>query len=113
MNRQNYQLEKLTRRRTGFPIATVAYYGPDDQFASKVAVGIILFENNPDPIDMKKWFTADLDVRKAPSILSEILAYLETFGSAISAASGQLECRRRAGFCHSRPVDTGLRRRAR
>jgi hypothetical protein len=79
MNKQNYQLEKLTRRKTGYPLATIAYYGPDSLFASKVVVGIMLFENIPDPIDMKKWFAADLDVRKDPSILSEILAYLETF----------------------------------
>ncbi len=79
MNKQNYQLEKLTRRKTGYPLATIAYYGPDNQFASKVAVGIVLFENNPDPIDMKKWFSVDLDIRKDPSIISEILTYLEIF----------------------------------
>jgi hypothetical protein len=30
----------------GYPVATIAYYGPDDVRASKVSVGIILDEDN-------------------------------------------------------------------
>ena len=29
----------------GFPVATVAFYGPDDRWASKLTVGIVLAEN--------------------------------------------------------------------
>ena len=36
-----YWLNKKAHRKTGFPLATIAYYGPDDTFASKVVVGII------------------------------------------------------------------------
>ena len=36
-----YWLNKMAHRKTGFPLATIAYYGPDDKFASKVVVGII------------------------------------------------------------------------
>ena len=36
-----YWLNKKAHRKTGFPLATIAYYGPDDKFASKVVVGII------------------------------------------------------------------------
>ena len=39
----------------GYPIATVASYGPDDKVATKVSVGIVHSDNESDPIDMKKW----------------------------------------------------------
>ena len=38
--------KKAQRGCRGYPIATIAYYGPDDKFASKVAVGIMLGEEN-------------------------------------------------------------------
>ena len=41
-----YWLNKKAHRKTGFPLATIAYYGPDDKFASKVVVGIILQEGD-------------------------------------------------------------------
>jgi hypothetical protein len=41
MDKHKYQLEKLANRKTGYPIATIAYYGPDNKMASKVVVGII------------------------------------------------------------------------
>ena len=33
--------KQLRRGCRGYPLSTIAYYGPDDQRASKVAVGII------------------------------------------------------------------------
>ena len=54
--RPDSPLKKKARR--GFrcyPVATVAYYGPDDQRASKVAVGIAA-EENGDTM-MKRLFT--------------------------------------------------------
>ncbi len=36
------KLERLARLKSrDYSIGTVAYYGPDDKFASKVAVGIV------------------------------------------------------------------------
>ncbi len=34
-------VQKAKRGFTGFPVATIAFCGPDDRFASKVAVGIV------------------------------------------------------------------------
>ena len=38
----SYWIQKKAGRKTGYPLATVAYYGPDDTWASKVVVGIFL-----------------------------------------------------------------------
>ena len=37
--------KKAKKGFRGFPVATVAFYGPDDRRASKLAVGIVLAEN--------------------------------------------------------------------
>ena len=34
--------KKVRRGFRGYPVATIAFYGPDDRRASKVAVGILL-----------------------------------------------------------------------
>ena len=46
----SWYLEKLRKKAKkgflGFPVATVSYYGPDNQRANKVAVGIIKTEGD-------------------------------------------------------------------
>ncbi len=62
----------------GYPIATVAFYGPSDKLATKVVVSVILTENN-EPDFLKRWFSeGDLDVRHDPAIGEEVLAFLKT-----------------------------------
>lgn len=46
----------------GYPVATIAFYWPDDTRASKVAVGIVADENH-EPIKLERWFSAEGDVR--------------------------------------------------
>jgi hypothetical protein len=69
------------RKRTqqgfrGYPLATVAYYGPDNRFASKVAVGIIL-EEDGDVAFLERWFSQDQDVRTDPTINQEIAEFVD------------------------------------
>ena len=59
-----YWLQKKTYRKTGYPVASIAYYGPDDQFASKVVVGITLDEKAEDVAFIEKWFSTGADVRR-------------------------------------------------
>lgn len=62
----------------GYPIATVAFYGPNDQLATKIVVSVILTENN-EPDFLKRWFSeGDLDVRSDPAIGEQVLAFLKT-----------------------------------
>jgi hypothetical protein len=77
MDKDKYKLEKMARRRTGFPMATVAYYGPNDQFASKVVVGIRESLKQKEIVNLKKWFSTEMDVRFDADILLEMLEYIE------------------------------------
>jgi hypothetical protein len=63
----------------GFPVATVAYYGPDNRFASKVAVGIVPMEGG-EVTSLKRWFAGEEDVRRDPAIHQEIAAFIGQHG---------------------------------
>ena len=64
---------------SGLPGATIAFYGPDDERASKVAVGIVNHEDG-DPDDMERWFADDRDVRTDPTI-ALILEFIRRHGA--------------------------------
>jgi len=74
-----FWLEKRARRKTGFPIATIAYYGADDKFASKVVVGIVLSEKDKDDAILKKWFSTKTDIRFDPIITAQMVDFLEKY----------------------------------
>ena len=58
----------------GYPVATVAYYGPTDKEATKVVVGIVQAEHaSPEP--MKSWLSGT-DVRKDASIMEALLNFI-------------------------------------
>lgn len=79
--RSQSPLHKKARRGfRGYPVATVAFYGPDDTRASKVAVGIITQED-AEPEALERWFSETGDVRKDPSIGRAILAFIEQHGA--------------------------------
>jgi len=57
----------------------VAFYGPDDQRATKVSVGIIPSEGSePDPLE--RWFSETADVRTDPQIIEAILRFIKQHG---------------------------------
>jgi hypothetical protein len=70
----------LTKRANkgfqGYPVATVAFYGPDDRRASKVAVAIVTAEQS-EPSELARWVSDDADVRDDEAIVAEILRYVE------------------------------------
>jgi hypothetical protein len=72
----HYRLEKLSHRKTGYPLATIAYYGEDDKVASKVVVGILLTEKDTDVTFIEKWFLTNMDVRLDPVIKTQIVEFL-------------------------------------
>ncbi len=59
----------------GHPVATVAFYGPDDSRASKVAVGIILKEGGETEV-LERWYSDIADVRTDPHINEQILKFV-------------------------------------
>lgn len=81
--RPSSPLHKKARRGFhGYPIASVAFYGPDDRRASKVAVGIVAREGaHGDPLE--RWFADDdeTDLRHDPRVGAEIVAFIEKHGA--------------------------------
>ena len=75
-----WQRDKLRKKAKkgfrGYPVATIAYYGPDDARASKVVVGVVQSEG-ADAEPMQKWFSESGDVRNDEAILESIAAFLE------------------------------------
>lgn len=72
--------KKVRRGFRGYPIATIAFYGPDDTRASKVAVGIVAAQD-AEPVALHRWFAEDGDVRKNPAVAGEILQFLGVHGT--------------------------------
>lgn len=73
-------LRKRGRRGfRGYPVASVAFYGPDNTRASKVVVGIIR-EEGAGPDSMQKWFSDDFDLRMDRAVGLEIVQFIEREG---------------------------------
>ncbi|MFQ5659498.1 MAG: hypothetical protein ACE5GZ_03670 [Gammaproteobacteria bacterium] len=72
---RKYLIKRARKGRKGYPIATVAFYGPDNKRASKVVCGIIMNEGE-EPKNMKKW-TSDDDIRKSEKVLEEVISFIE------------------------------------
>jgi hypothetical protein len=71
------QLQARARRGfQGYPVGTVAYYGPDDKLATKVVVGVILAEDG-EADHLEKWITPGSDVRHDATVLGAVLGLLE------------------------------------
>jgi hypothetical protein len=59
----------------GFPLATLAFYGPDDKKATKAVLGIVLREGDESTIH--RYFSEDKDARFKIDIQETILARLK------------------------------------
>lgn len=67
--------KKVRKGDKGYPLVTVAYYGPDNSRASKIVCSLIRYED-ADIESMQKWFS-DGDARKSEKILGEVLSFIE------------------------------------
>jgi hypothetical protein len=72
--------KKANRGFKGYPVGTVAFYGPDDRRASKVAVGILRAERAEASV-LERWFSDDQDVRDDREIVAAILDLLSEHGA--------------------------------
>jgi len=72
---RKYLTKRARKGHKGYPVATVAFYGPDNRQASKMVCSIIKFDG-AEPNPMKKWST-EYDARKSERILGELIGFLE------------------------------------
>jgi hypothetical protein len=61
--------------RVRYPLGTIAFYGPDNQRASKAAVSI--FAGPDQEGTLRRWFSESGDVRYDKQITDEITAFLK------------------------------------
>jgi hypothetical protein len=75
----------ILRRRAklgdqGYPMASVAFYGPDNKRATKVVLGIVTHEG-AEP-QLYKWFSESKDIRYDPAIQLAILSRIQEHSAA-------------------------------
>jgi hypothetical protein len=93
------RLHKKSRKGLrGWPVATVAFYGPDLSRASKVAVGIMPSEDaeaNP----MRDWQLDRGDVRRDAAVAREILEFIAEHGAlSVVMSDGIIGCPHQEGI---------------
>jgi hypothetical protein len=75
-------VKKAARKNKGrgiYPAATIAFYGPNVEFASKVVVGVFLRESAEADI-LERWFSEDVDVRANGDVGEQVLKLLRSNG---------------------------------
>jgi hypothetical protein len=90
--------KKAKKGMRGWPLATVAFYGPSLSQATKVVVSIVPSEN-ADPRELRDWKLVVGDVRSDPSIAEEIMAFIELHGVlSIVMTDGIIGCPHQEGI---------------
>lgn len=67
--------KKARKGHKGYPVATVAFYGPTNNVATKLVCSIIKNEG-AEPESMKKWIS-EKDLRKSEKVLGEVLEFIQ------------------------------------
>jgi len=97
------QLLKRLRKKSkkgmrGWPVATIAFYGPDASRATKVVVSIIPAEHL-EPSELRDWQIVHGDVRKNPEIAAEMITFIEAHGvKSTVMADGLMGCPHQEGI---------------
>ena len=81
IERARKRLSKRAKRGfRGWPLATVALYGPNDTMATKVTVGILPAEDAK-VNDLRRWLSKDqTDIRDDIRVAEEVLAFITEAG---------------------------------
>ena len=93
------RLRKKSRKgMRGWPIATIAFYGPNLSQATKVAVGIVKSENE-DAAVMRDWKVVTGDVRNDPDVARQILEFIGEQGVlSVAMTGGIIGCPHQEGI---------------
>jgi hypothetical protein len=71
--------KKAKKGFRGFPLATIAFYGPNQTRATKIAVSITMTQDQ-EVVDLRRWHSEDIDIRENPAVAGEELSFMEQFG---------------------------------
>jgi hypothetical protein len=90
--------QKAKRGFRGYPIATVAFYGPTAERATKLVAAIFPDEGR-DPNPLQRWFSQDIDVRTDPAIGEQAIAFVTAAGARlVGVSSGIIGCPHEEGI---------------
>lgn len=96
--------KKAKRGFRGWPVATVAFYGPDDTVATKLAVGIVP-SKDADVSELKTWISEQGDVRNDADVGGEVLAFIEAAGAkTVVMTDGIIGCPHEEGIDYEGPT---------
>ena len=73
----------------GYPMATVAYYGPDESKATKVVVALFRFDGSA-AYPLERWFDDEHDMRLDENVTNRILGFIKEHGARSVAAVGKI-----------------------
>jgi tagatose-1,6-bisphosphate aldolase non-catalytic subunit AgaZ/GatZ len=62
-----------------FPAGSVAFYGPDDRRATKVAAAVIPHEGG-EAKTLQRWIVTEGDARRDSAVLNEVTAFFKAHG---------------------------------
>ena len=81
LQRSRERLDKRAKKGfRGYPVATVALYGPDDTKATKLTVGIVPAET-AEVTDLRRWFSERGDIRNDVDVAEQVLAFIADTGA--------------------------------
>jgi hypothetical protein len=67
--------KKAQRGFRGYPVATIAFYGPTAELATKIAVSVVSDERN-EPGLLERWFAEQGDIRRDPVVEEKLMSFL-------------------------------------
>jgi hypothetical protein len=101
--------KKARRGLRGWPIATIAFYGPNPSQATKVAVGIVPSEN-AEVKELRDWKVDSGDIRADSGIAREILEFMEKHGVlSVAMTDAIIGCPHQEGIDYEGESDTRSR----
>ena len=91
LDRSKKRISKKSKKGfQGYPVVTIAFYGPNNKLATKVAVGVILHQDGD--VEMER-FVSTTDVRNDEKINAKIVDIIEASGAkSVSAVDGIIGC---------------------
>jgi hypothetical protein len=69
-----------SRRSAQYPLASIAPYGPDSTFATKLVVSVLERPGQREPAAMRTWTTHAVDVRHDPTIAAGVADFFREYG---------------------------------
>ncbi len=91
--------KKAKRGVVNYPTGTIAFYGPDNRRASKIAATVIRARDSPEPIALRRWFSETGDLRRDDEALAEVALFFQEHGvSSVAMVDGVIGCPHEEGI---------------